>query len=151
MHQVLVATTPGQEHEVGPYTVRFVGVDPVAGPNWTAIEGQLAVTRGDGEPFGLMPQARMFASPPTETNEAAIATSWDGQLYTVLGNSDAQGRWQLRLWWKPFVTLIWYGAIVIALGGLLSILGHLRASARAHKIRKEVARRRAEKERRAAA
>ena len=128
--EVLVATTPGQEHEVGPYAVRFVGVDPVAGPNWTAIEGQLAVTRGDGEPFGLMPQARMFASPPTETNEAAIATSWDGQLYTVLGNSDAQGRWQLRLWWKPFVTLIWLGGGMIAFGGLLSLVGRVRRERR---------------------
>ena len=43
------------------------------------------------------------------------------------------------------------GTATVSLGGLLSILGHLRASARAHKIRKEVARRRAEKERRAAA
>jgi cytochrome c biogenesis factor len=34
------------------------------------------------------------------------------------------GRWQLRLWWKPFVTLIWYGGLLIALGGLLAMLGH---------------------------
>jgi cytochrome c-type biogenesis protein CcmF len=58
-----------------------------------------------------------------ETNEAAIATFWTGQLYTVLGKPDPSGGWQLRLWWKPFVTLIWGGGGLIALGGALSLLG----------------------------
>ena len=42
----------------------------------------------------------------------------DGQLYTVLGKPDEEGRWQLRLWWKPFVTLIWLGGALVALGRL---------------------------------
>ena len=65
----------------------------------------------------LKPQSRFFPSPPTTTNEAAIETSWNGQLYAVLGERDEQGRWQLRLWWKPFVTLIWLGGVLIGLGG----------------------------------
>jgi cytochrome c-type biogenesis protein CcmF len=53
-----------------------------------------------------------------------MATRWDGQLYTVLGQQDAAtGRWQLRLWWKPFVTLIWLGGALIALGGVLALVG----------------------------
>ena len=67
----------------------------------------------------------MFPTPPTETNEAAIKTVADGQLYVVIGKPDEQGRWQLRLWWKPFVTLIWLGGGMVALGGLLSLLGRL--------------------------
>jgi cytochrome c-type biogenesis protein CcmF len=67
----------------------------------------------------------MFSSPPTPTTEAAIQTMVDGQLYVALGESDAQGRWQLRLWWKPFVTLIWLGGAMIAFGGFLSLIGRL--------------------------
>jgi cytochrome c-type biogenesis protein CcmF len=71
----------------------------------------------------LRPQSRYFAEPPTATNEAAIDTVWNGQLYAVLGERDPSGGWQLRLWWKPFVTLIWLGGALIALGGLLALVG----------------------------
>ncbi len=82
----------------------------------------MLATRGSGA-LSLTPATRYFSSPPTETNEAAIDTFWNGQLYTVLGKPDPGGGWQLRLWWKPFVTLIWAGGGLIALGGALSLLG----------------------------
>jgi cytochrome c-type biogenesis protein CcmF len=129
--ETLTAARVGETARVGPYEVRLARVAPVAGPNWTAIEATLVARRGNGRPFTLNPQARMFSAPPTETNEAAIATRVDGQLYTVLGRSDEQGRWQLRLWWKPFVTLIWLGGALIAFGGLLSLIGRLRRDGRA--------------------
>ena len=76
-------------------------------------------------PLVLKPQARMFSAPPTETSESAIATRLDGQLYTVIGKSGDDGRWQLRLWWKPFVTLIWLGGAMVAFGGFLALLGRV--------------------------
>ena len=62
---------------------------------------------------------------PCVVNESAIRTFWNGQLYTVLGKADESGGWQLRLWWKPFVTLIWAGGALIAFGGALALLGRL--------------------------
>ena len=72
------------------------------------------------------PQARSFWTPPQQTSESALLTRWNGQLYAVLGEEAEDGRWQLRLWWKPFVTLIWLGGMLIALGGLLALLGRVR-------------------------
>ena len=120
----LAAARPGETIEVGPWLVEFRQVMPVAGPNWTALEAELRASKGAGAVV-LNPQSRYFASPPTTTNEAAIETSWNGQLYVVLGERDEQGRWQLRLWWKPFVTLIWLGGALIAFGGALALLGRL--------------------------
>ena len=122
----LVAAAPGEVNRVGPFAVRFEGIKPVVGDNWSAIQGRLIVTRDGGMPFLLRPEQRFFANPPTETSEAALATFWDGQLYAVLGRDDHGGRRQLRLWWKPFVTLIWAGGGLIALGGFVSLIGRVR-------------------------
>jgi cytochrome c-type biogenesis protein CcmF len=120
----LAVVRPGDTLAVGPWTVQLFSVEPTAGKNWTAIEGELRATRGEGVLI-LKPQTRYFSNPPMETNEAAIDTLWNGQLYTVIGKPDAAGGWQLRLWWKPFVTLIWSGGGLIALGGALALLGRL--------------------------
>jgi cytochrome c-type biogenesis protein CcmF len=114
----------GDVLRVGPWQVQLESVTPAAGKNWTAIQAQLRASRGSGI-VTLAPQTRYFSDPPTETNESAIATFWNGQLYTVIGRQDAAGAWQLRLWWKPFVTLIWAGGALIALGGALALLGRL--------------------------
>jgi len=120
----LAVVKPGETLSVGPWLVQLQGVTPAAGKNWTAIEGELRATRGEG-PVTLKPQTRYFSDPPTETNEAAIDTFWNGQLYTVIGKPDPWGGWQVRLWWKPFVTLIWVGGALVALGGALAFLGHV--------------------------
>ena len=132
----LTAVRPGETVDVGPWLVKFEGVSPIAGPNWTAVEAELRASRGGGVHI-LRPQSRFFTSPPTETNEAAIQTMLAGQLYTVLGPSDDEGRYQLRLWWKPMVTLIWSGGTLVAFGGLLAMLGHARRARRKRKAAAE--------------
>ena len=121
--ETLVAARPGETVSVGPYAVRFAAVDPLPSGNYTAVQATLIATRGAAAPITLQPQQRTFDNPPQTTSESAIATCWDGQLYTVVGEPVPGGRWQLRLWWKPFVTLIWLGGALIAIGGALSLLG----------------------------
>ncbi|MGN6375191.1 MAG: heme lyase CcmF/NrfE family subunit [Sphingomonas sp.] len=129
--ETLVATRIGEVQHVGPYSVTLKGVRPLVGVNWSAIEGVLEVRRGGGAAHILLPQSRFFSTPPQTTNESAIRTAVDGQLYTVLGDQDDSGRWQLRLWWKPFVTLIWLGGALVAIGGALSLLGRVLRERRA--------------------
>jgi len=120
----LAVARPGEILTVGPWQVQLQEVTPTAGKNWTAVEAELHASRGSGV-VTLKPQSRYFTDPPTETSESAIRTFWNGQLYTVVGKPDPSGGWQLRLWWKPFVTLIWAGGALIALGGALAMLGRL--------------------------
>ncbi|BDW82171.1 cytochrome c-type biogenesis protein CycK [Erythrobacter sp. Dej080120_24] len=136
----LAAVAPGDTTQVADWTVKLESVDPVAGPNWTAIEARVLAARGDEEPTVLTPQARNFWSPPQPTSESALITRLDGQLYAVIGDSagvDANGkeRWQLRVWWKPFVTFIWYGGLLIALGGIVSIVGRLQVDLKRRKAK----------------
>ncbi|MEM1050549.1 MAG: heme lyase CcmF/NrfE family subunit [Pseudomonadota bacterium] len=127
----LAAVSVGGQEEVAGWTFELQSVDPVAGPNWTAVEARILVMDGSGEGVLLTPQSRSFWAPRQATSESAQLTKWNGQLYAVIGDQagvDDKGnpRWQLRVWWKPFVTFIWYGGLLMAFGGILSIIGRLK-------------------------
>jgi cytochrome c-type biogenesis protein CcmF len=122
----LVAVKAGETRRVGPFEVTFAGLRELPGPNYAALEGVLLVAKGTDKPFIMAPQLRQFTDPPMLTNQAAIRTFWNGQLYLTIGEKEIDGRWLLRMWWKPFVTLIWLGGAMIALGGALALLGRVR-------------------------
>ena len=140
----LAALAPGDSTQVGGWTVSLDEVVPVAGPNWTAIEGRLSARRGDGDPIVIAPQARSFWAPTQETTESVLLTRWNGQLYAVMGDAAGDGRWQVRLWWKPFVTFIWYGGLLVALGGVLAIIGRVMEDLKRRSVRRRAAERRKE-------
>jgi cytochrome c-type biogenesis protein CcmF len=121
----LAAARPGDKLAIAGWTVDFQSVLPMAGPNWTAMEGTFAVSRGGSDAVTMHPQARFFSDPPTPTTESALLSRWNGQLYLVLGESLPDGRWQVRIWWKPFVTLIWLGGGMIGLGGAIALVGRV--------------------------
>jgi cytochrome c-type biogenesis protein CcmF len=122
----LIAMAPGETRDVGPFHVTLEGLREVQGPNYLALEGVLSSRRGDETPVELLPQLRRFTDPPMQTTQAGIKTYWNGQLYLVLGDQTDDGRWVVRMWWKPFVTLIWLGGALMAFGGGLSLLGRVR-------------------------
>ena len=138
----LVAARVGDVVAVGPWRIALRSVEPVAGPNWTAMQGDLAVQYRDGSSHALAPQARSFWAPEQSTSESALLTRWNGQLYTVFGEQTDDGRWQLRLWWKPFVPLIWLGGVLVALGGVLSVIGRTASDVRRIVARDKIAYRR---------
>jgi cytochrome c-type biogenesis protein CcmF len=140
----LVAAQVGETIEDGPWRITLAAVDPVAGPNWTALEATLEARYKGGAPQAVRPQARSFWTPPQETSEVALLTRWNGQLYMAIGGEAEGDRWQLRVWWKPFVTWIWYGGVLIALGGLLALIGRLAGDLKRRRAQAKIAARREE-------
>jgi cytochrome c-type biogenesis protein CcmF len=138
----LVAARIGQTTQVGPWQVRLASVEPAAGPNWTALEARVEASYRGTEAIVASPQSRYFWAPVQQTNESALLTRWNGQLYVVLGEEADDGRWQLRLWWKPFVTCIWFGGLLIALGGVLALVGRVFGDLRRRAILARIAQRR---------
>ena len=137
----LEAVKVGESTQVGPWQVTLKAVSPVAGPNWTALEAAMGARYGDGPEYTITPQSRNFWTPPQQTAESALLTRWNGQLYAVIGGEADGGRWQLRLWWKPFVTLIWLGGLLIALGGTLALVGRVASDIRRGIARVKIAER----------
>lgn len=142
----LAALEEGGTTAVGPWAIRLESVDPIAGPNWTAMAGQLDVSYKGGEPTRIAPESRNFWAPAQQTTESVLVTRWNGQLYAVMGGENNDGRWQLRLWWKPFVTFIWYGGLLVALGGALALIGRVRVDLRRRSVRRRLAVRRKDEE-----
>ena len=142
----LAALEEGGCTRVGPWSIELQGVEPIAGPNWTAMQARIAARYDGGKASVLTPQARNFWAPPQQTTESALLTRWNGQLYAVVGDRTPDGRWQLRLWWKPFVPLIWYGGLLVALGGVLALIGRVITDIRNRRLAVRIAERRADRE-----
>ncbi len=142
----LAALAEGQQTSVGPWQIRLDAVEPIAGPNWTALSGRLQASYKGGSAVEIQPQSRNFWAPPQQTTESVLVTRWNGQLYAVMGGEGLDGRWQVRLWWKPFVTFIWYGGLLIALGGAVALVGRVRTDLKRRIAQRKIATRRREEE-----
>ncbi|GAB5350418.1 heme lyase CcmF/NrfE family subunit [Qipengyuania sp. 483] len=142
----LAALAEGQQTSVGPWQIRLDAVEPIAGPNWTALSGRLQASYKEGSAVEIQPQSRNFWAPPQQTTESVLVTRWNGQLYAVMGGEGLDGRWQVRLWWKPFVTFIWYGGLLIALGGAVALVGRVRTDLKRRIAQRKIAARRREEE-----
>jgi cytochrome c-type biogenesis protein CcmF len=111
----------GDTVAVGGYTFRFTGVRDAAGPNYRAVRGAVEVARDGRAVRSLHPEKRVYLAQEMPMTEAAIASGPFGDLYVSLGDPVGEGAWTLRIYHKPFVTWIWGGCLLMALGGLLAI------------------------------
>jgi cytochrome c-type biogenesis protein CcmF len=117
----IVAVKPGETVVVRRYHLTFDGVIPRQGPNYHEQAAKLTVHR-NGVLLGVMtPSKRSFDARGTTTTEAALLTRGLSQLYVSLGEASTDGSVALRIYHKPLVLLIWLGAVVMALGGALSL------------------------------
>jgi len=118
----VIVMKPGETVSVAGYDLTFRGVAPRRGPNYREQVGVLDVALEGGEVFKtLQPAKRIYDAPPQPTSEAGIHASWAGDLYTVLGDSQDQGGYTFRIYFHPFVRLIWFGALVMFIGGFVSL------------------------------
>ena len=111
----------GDTVTLGAYSVRFDGTRNVDGPNYRAARGAVTVSRDGREPMVLHPEKRIYHAQQTAMTEAAISTGFFGDLYVSLGEPVSGGAWSVRVYHKPFVTWIWGGCLIMALGGLLAL------------------------------
>ena len=111
----------GDTVTVGGYTFRFEGVENTTGPNYRAARGNVTVLQGERTLRVMHPEKRIYNAQNMPMTEAAISTGLFGDLYVSLGEPVSDGAWSVRVYRKPFVTWIWGGCIIMALGGFLAL------------------------------
>jgi cytochrome c-type biogenesis protein CcmF len=120
----------GETVHVGGYDFRMNGISDVMGPNYRAARAEIAVTR-KGEPIRTMfPEKRAYTVSENAMTETAIDTGLFRDLYVSLGEPLPGGAWSVRVHYKPFVSWIWGGALLMAMGGGLAVTDRRYALAR---------------------
>ena len=115
------AARPGDLIPLGAYEIRFDGVERSRGPNYTIDGGMFTVLEDGAEVARLVSEKRFYTVQRTQTTEAAIRSGLMEDIYVVLGDPQDAGGWAVRSYVKPFANWIWIGALVMTLGGLLSL------------------------------
>jgi cytochrome c-type biogenesis protein CcmF len=112
---------PGQSAEVAGFTFTMTRLGPVSGPNYEAVEAEVAITR-DGRDIAVVhPQKRTYRVQRNAMTEAGIDSGLHRDLFVAMGEPLGDGAWSLRLQYKPMVRFIWLGALVVAIGGLIAV------------------------------
>jgi cytochrome c-type biogenesis protein CcmF len=117
----IVGLKPTQTVSLSGFELTFDGLVQRSGPNYRELVGKFTVRRGGVSIATMEPAKRSFESRATTTTEAALVTRGFSQLYLSLGDVNDDGSVAIRLYYKPLVLLIWLGAIVMMLGGALSL------------------------------
>ncbi len=111
----------GETFTVGPYDLTLQGVRQLDGPNYVTTLGTIDITRNGRAVATLEPEKRFYPVAQMPTTEAAIDNGVLRDLYVVIGDPQDNGGWAVRTYIKPFANWIWAGAIIMALGGVLSL------------------------------
>jgi cytochrome c-type biogenesis protein CcmF len=113
----------GETVELSGHTLRFEGLYPGQGANFSEARSRFALLGADGNANGEITSAkRFYPVRQMTTTESGIRTMGFSQLYVSLGDEGNDGSVVVRLWWKPLVTLIWGGGLVMMAGAAMSLL-----------------------------
>jgi len=85
------------------------------------MRGVFDVSRNGTHYTTLNPEKRLYNASGQPMTEAAIHNMVTGDLYVSLGEPADGGAWSVRVYHKPFVTWIWAGCLLMAIGGLLAL------------------------------
>ncbi len=110
----------GSSTQLGEITFTLVAVDRVRGPNYLADRGTVRV-EGEGAAYVMFPEKRRYLSGGNVMTEAAINAGITRDVYVAMGEPLDDGGWTLRLHAKPIVRWVWFGAILMALGGATAV------------------------------
>ena len=110
----------GQRAELAGYTFLFRGALDADGPNYDAARGIIELSR-DGRALGtLTPEKRVYRAQGMPMTEASLDIGIFRDVYVSLGEQLPDGAWIVSLYYKPFISWIWMGCLLMGLGGVFA-------------------------------
>ncbi len=128
----------GEHSEINAYDFRFADLQRVNGPNYIAASAVFEIQTPGGKHIVLRPERRIYTVQNMPMTEAAIDRAWLRDIYISLDEANRDNTWIVRIQIKPLMSWIWFGAILIALGGLLAAFDRRYRRARAGVVAAQV-------------
>jgi cytochrome c-type biogenesis protein CcmF len=119
--ELITTMKPGGTARLAGYDIHYLRVEPRRGSNFAEDALLFDVSRNSGETMRMAPTKRVYTTRRMPTTEAAIRTIGLSQLYISPGELERDGTLVVRVWWKPFVTLIWFGPLMMVIAGIFSL------------------------------
>ncbi len=119
--ETVVEMKPGMTVEAGAYSITFDGMKSAVGPNFTEDRGHFTIREAGADLGDVWSSKRLYTARRMPTTEAGIRTFGVSQLYVSLGDMMDDGGIVVRIWWKPYILCIWYGALIMMVGGFVSL------------------------------
>jgi cytochrome c-type biogenesis protein CcmF len=116
-----MAMRAGETVEVADHTFELRELREVQGPNYSAIEGVIDIRKDGDYVAEVRPQKRQYLVQKNWMTEAGIEVHWNKDLFIALGEQLGNDTWSVRIQYKPMIRFIWFGALVMALGGLIAV------------------------------
>ena len=112
----------GESFYLKSYEIKFKNIDYSVEKNFKKVSGVFEVMHNKKLVGTLFPEKRLYPSRNEVTTEASIKPTFLNDFYIVLGNKLDGNAWVVRTYIKPFISFIWFGVTLIALGGFVSLL-----------------------------
>jgi cytochrome c-type biogenesis protein CcmF len=112
----------GDHTTLAGYTFTFQGTTEHAGPNYRAARGTVEVSKDGKKLFVMHPEKRIYNASGMPMTEAAIDPNFFRDVYVALGeplDNEAKA-WAVRVFHKPFINWLWFGAVFMVVGGFLA-------------------------------
>lgn len=115
-----VRMAPGDTVSIGKYGFTFIGIRETQGPNYSSAMGDVDLSVDGRVVTRLNPEKRTYTTSAMPMTEAAIDAGLTRDVYVSLGEPLPDGAWAVRVYYKPFVDWIWFGCLIMALGGFVA-------------------------------
>ncbi len=115
----ILVMRPGETAELAPLKVTLTDVRQITGPNYDAIAARFSVLDGSTH-RDLESERRVYTNSHSQTTEAGIGGGIMGNAYVAIGEAQGGGI-VVRIYHHPMVGWIWFGFLMMAMGGTASL------------------------------
>jgi cytochrome c-type biogenesis protein CcmF len=120
---------PGESTNLAGYKFHFDQMSEILGSNYNSITSQFTVQKNNFSQV-LISQQRIYKSHEQTLSKPGILANMWRDLYLTLGNSLPDGSWSIRIYYKPCVRWIWFGGVLLLVGGLVGLFTDKKRKAR---------------------